>query len=36
MIFEFYEQKYVEKSIFKVQFGAVHQAGKIHVQLYTW
>ena len=26
--FEFYEQKYVEKVIFKIKFGVVHQTGK--------
>ena len=29
MIFEFYEQKYLEKSTFKIEFGVVHQTGKI-------
>ena len=28
MIFEFYEQKYVNKCTFKIKFGAVHQTGK--------
>ena len=29
MIFELYEQKYIEKNIFKIEFGAVHQTGNI-------
>ena len=28
MIFEFYEQKYVEFFLFKIKFGSVHQTGK--------
>ena len=29
LIFEFYEQKYVEKVYLKIKFGSVHQTGKI-------
>ena len=29
IIFEFYEQKYLEKKKFQIEFGAVHQKGKI-------
>ena len=29
MIFELYKQKYLEKSLLKIEFGAVHQTGKI-------
>ena len=29
MIFEFYEQKYLEKVYFKIEFAAVHQTGRI-------